>query len=154
MMKSFAILAVCVLCVIADAMACSIQVDHNAQKNSLAALGASHLDISFTQIKSTGISGYELSTTGSDGVSCPDYLHTQATVAFEYKPSAHQTCSAQMTVYRTEFIGEVLTGPIETVEYADLTAACSTTVSGRRIVRIPVYRPIKAPVRVIRPPRP
>lgn len=154
MMKSFLVLAVCVLCVIADSMACSIQVDANAQKNLLAALGASHLDISLAQVRSTAIADYSMTTSGSDGVSCPDYLHTQATVSFEYKPAANENCSAQVTIYRSQFVGEVLTGPIESVEYADLTAACSTTVAGRRIIKVPQQRPIKIPVRVVRPPRP
>jgi hypothetical protein len=147
MRKALSVLGFCILFLMYDAaMACSVMVNDNSQKNALAAIAASHLDISLVSVSSTQISGYGKSFGAEDPAThCPQYLNTRATITFAYALSADESCDAQVTVVRSEFIGEALSGPIENIEFLNMTAACS--VARRRAERpIRINRPIK-PVR-------
>ncbi|MGE3611796.1 MAG: hypothetical protein AB7I27_19560 [Bacteriovoracaceae bacterium] len=112
-----------------SALACSVSVNDNFQKNLLIALGASHLDIPLTKVSATTLSGYVKSFEGADPVSeCPQHLVTAASIHFKYSPSLYQTCEANVTVNRNYFIGEIPDGPIEQVNFSGMSASCSTTI--------------------------
>ena len=144
MRKALSVLGFCILFLMYDsAMACSVMVNDNAQKNTLAALAASHLDISLVSVSSTQISAYGKSFGAEDpSTHCPQYLNTRATITFAYGPSADESCDAQVTVIRSEFIGEVLSGPLENVEFINMTAACSVATQRAERPRR-MNRPIK-----------
>lgn len=145
MRKAFSVLVFCILFLMYDAaIACSVRVNDNVQKNALAALAATHMDISLASVSSTQISDYLKSLDAEDpSTHCPQYLNTRATVTFSYAPSADQSCDAQVTVIRSEFIGEVLSGPLENVEFINMTAACSVAT-----------RKVERPIRINRPRKP
>jgi len=121
-----------------NVMACSVAVNDNYQKNLLIAHGASHLDVALSSVSSTTLSGYSRHFVGEIPYSaCPENLETSATISFRYSPARFQNCNATVTVTRVEFIGEVPTGPIETLSYSGLSASCSTSIPRPVIIKLP-----------------
>lgn len=155
MKTAFLVLSFLILIAVNASMACSVSVDNTAQKNLLAAHGASYLDVDLTSVSSTSITGYHKMFAEEDPSShCPTVLETEATVKFAYSPAAKEECEAQVKVSRRIYIGENPAASFESIEYDDLEAICATSSAGRISVR-PV-RPVRdiptvRPVRPIRP---
>ena len=131
----------------AKGFACSMSVNHNYTKNLLVAHAAGYHDLSLAAVSGIAITDYDHSFEGgAGGGSCPDYLITTARVSMNHSPSALSHCTYNVTVTHTVYIGNDLPdGPMEDVAFSSATAACSTSIIGRKIPRKLPYR-IKKPI--------
>lgn len=130
-------LGLVVLLVAAKGMACSMEVDQNYTKNLLAAHGVSYNDHFLGNVKNLTVTNYQLSFEGgSGGGSCPDYIITSATIAYEHSPNLKTQCSYELVVTSRVYMGDgIPDGAIEDISFSSATAACSTSSSRLRIPR-------------------
>lgn len=146
---------ICLLFIIllsaANTLACSIEVDDNAQKNILMANAASFNDLSLSSVSALSLTNYAKNFSADPGGGrCPEYMTIEGRVSMSSSPTVFKHCSYTVTVKVKSYIGDSIPdGPIEEVTFEAPLAACSTSVSGIKIPR-PIPIRIKKPV-IIKP---
>lgn len=118
-----------------ESFACSIQVDHNAQKNELISHAVSHADLSLAAVSGIAITNYDQNFEDEGPLgSCPNYQVLTARVSFNHIKSVVESCSYAMTVTVRNYMGEEFPeGPIQEITISESEAACS--ISQLRVPR-------------------
>ncbi len=112
---------------IQNSHACSIQVNHQYEKNILVALAASEMRVDLSKATRIQVADYHLLATGGTGADCPTHLNTDARITVNYDQNLLVKCSFSVTVSRRLQIGEVpiLTEPMEVVNTALPVSGCT-----------------------------